>query len=132
MMIDPTNSRYKFNILKNNNYRRFVQDDVVANVKLASLNKNIEDIPAHGTYGELLFHPKWKNKRKLILQRDLNSCVICRGKENLQVHHRQYHFIVRDQKFKLPWNYTDNLMITLCRSCHQKGHSKFKVPTINI
>jgi hypothetical protein len=50
----------------------------------------------------------------------------------LQVHHRQYHFIVSQQKFRLPWEYPNHLLITLCESCHNRGHNKYKVPTINI
>jgi hypothetical protein len=32
----------------------------------------------------------------------------------------------------MPWDYTDNLLITLCEKCHQKGHKQYKVPTIYI
>ncbi|MEN0052374.1 MAG: hypothetical protein AAGC65_01830 [Mucilaginibacter sp.] len=91
-----------------------------------------EEVPAHGTYGVLLFDPRWKAKRAEIVSRDGNACVICRGEDELQVHHRQYHFILVAGAFKMPWDYEDHLLITLCRSCHQRGHSKFKVPTLNL
>jgi C4-dicarboxylate-specific signal transduction histidine kinase len=45
----------------------------------------------HGTYGKTLLDPRWKEKRKVILARDQNRCVICKSEESLQVHHRQYH-----------------------------------------
>lgn len=86
----------------------------------------------HGTYGALLFHPKWRLRRKEILDRDNHACVICASQSNLEVHHRQYHFIINTKEFKPPWDYDDHLMITLCNRCHQRGHSKYKVPTINI
>lgn len=82
----------------------------------------------HGAYGAALFDHRWKEKRKKILARDQNKCVICRSDKNLQVHHRQYHFSRTLRAFKNPWDYEQYLMITLCKKCHQKGHSKYKVP----
>jgi hypothetical protein len=84
----------------------------------------------HGTYGPLLFDKRWIAKRTEILTRDNHRCVICGNGEKLQVHHRQYHFIKALKKFKPPWDYEDFLMISLCDSCHSRGHSKFKVPTL--
>lgn len=86
----------------------------------------------HGSYGGLLFHPRWKLKRIEILTRDMYRCIHCKSDKTLQVHHRQYHFIVSQQKFRLPWEYPDHLLITLCESCHNRGHNKYKVPTINV
>jgi hypothetical protein len=86
----------------------------------------------HGSYGGLLFHPRWKLKRKEILTRDMHRCIHCKNDKTLQVHHRQYHFIVSQQQFRLPWEYPDHLLITLCESCHNRGHNKYKVPTINV
>lgn len=129
-MFDPTNSRYRFNKMKSNQiYRRYKQAD--NNINSEILKPITNEIPAHGSYGALLFTSEWKNKRNQILNRD-GQCVICFSSENLQVHHRQYHFIVRENKFRLPWDYDDYLLITLCESCHRRGHSKYKVPTINI
>lgn len=80
-------------------------------------------------YGEKLFDPRWIEKKKRILSRDNNQCVIC-GKSNgkLHVHHKQYHFIKRLQIHVAPWEYQDNLLITLCESCHNRGHYRYKVP----
>lgn len=130
-MYDPTNSRYRYLTLKNN----------IGNSRFPQVGRSLDqekvvipeiDIPSHGTYGALLFKPEWRAKREEILIRDNRSCVICNNKIGLQVHHRQYHFVVRENQFKLPWQYSGNLLITLCESCHKRGHSKFKVPTINI
>ncbi|SER07758.1 HNH endonuclease [Pedobacter rhizosphaerae] len=89
-------------------------------------------IKVHGSYGALLFDRRWKDKRLSILERDNKRCVICDFNENLQVHHRQYHYIEMSKKFKVPWDYPDKLLITLCNSCHQRGHSQYKVPIIHI
>ncbi|MCD8740183.1 hypothetical protein LT679_06170 [Mucilaginibacter roseus] len=90
------------------------------------------EAPAHGTYGGLLFDERWKSKRAQILLRDQNKCIICKRSEELQVHHRQYHFNKNQNQFSPPWQYPNNLLITLCKSCHQRGHAKFKVPTLSI
>jgi len=129
-MNDLTQSRYRhLNFKSNNVYRRFVQVD--KNLEKANLKTIVLDTPAHGTYGALLFRSEWKIKREEILRRDSKSCVICNSADSLQIHHRQYHFVVARNEFKLPWEYSDNLLITLCESCHRRGHSKYKVPIIN-
>lgn len=80
-------------------------------------------------YTEKLFDPRWIEKKKQILNRDNHSCVICGKSEGkLAVHHKQYHFIKRLQKHVEPWEYNDNLLITLCESCHKRGHYRYKVP----
>jgi hypothetical protein len=84
----------------------------------------------HGTYGALLFDDRWKKRRVEILERDNFMCRVCGKKENLHVHHRQYHFIQSIKQFKPPWDYSSDLLLTLCESCHSRGHSKFKVPSI--
>jgi hypothetical protein len=107
-------------------YRRFVD-------KKNAPAKNIDDMPdQHGSYGALLFDKRWKEKRNVILLRDNNRCVICGLDENLQIHHRQYQYVKALKQFKAPWEYSDRMLITLCNSCHQRGHSKFKVPIIYI
>ncbi|MFI5163010.1 MAG: HNH endonuclease [Sphingobacteriales bacterium] len=98
----------------------------------ATENVQTEELPAHGSYGNLLFDPRWKSKRNEILARDKGCCVICSGTEELQVHHRQYQYVKAAKGFKVPWDYPDYLLITLCKSCHQRGHSKFKVPILII
>ena len=83
----------------------------------------------HGSYNALLFDPRWKDKRKEILKRDNYCCIVCKSKENVQVHHRQYHFIRKHKSFKKPWEYSNSLLISLCKKCHQKGHQLYDVPT---
>lgn len=86
----------------------------------------------HGTYGAALLDKRWKQKRIEILNRDKYQCRNCGAKDSLQVHHRQYHFQIRVRKYKQPWDYPNSLMITLCNTCHQRGHQLFKVPSIVI
>lgn len=117
---------------KGSAYRRYIQAEDKTSIVKHQHVPTTNDIPAHGTYGALLFDPRWRAKRAEILQRDLHRCVNCNNDLDLQVHHRQYHFIVRENKFKLPWDYPGQLLITLCEPCHKKGHSKYKVPTIHI
>lgn len=86
----------------------------------------------HGTYAALLFDQRWLAKRKEILERDESQCIICQNHDKLQVHHRQYHLVKVTGKFKPPWDYENHLLITLCESCHKRGHSKYKVPIVEI
>lgn len=40
----------------------------------------------------------------------------------LQVHHKYY---IKDN---LPWDYSDDSLVTLCNMCHQKLHDEFDIP----
>jgi 5-methylcytosine-specific restriction endonuclease McrA len=81
------------------------------------------------TYREKLFDPRWLEKKKHILARDNNKCVICGKSEGkLCVHHKQYHFIKRLETHVEPWDYEGKYLITLCESCHNRGHYRYQVP----
>lgn len=134
-MISSKQSNHSyFRFTDNVAYRRFIQNKQSNVIQTEARTKapTTETPAAHGTYGGLLFHPKWKEKRKEILTRDQYRCVICKSTDELQVHHRQYLFIVSQNQFRLPWDYADHLLITLCESCHSRGHNRYKVPTINV
>ena len=63
------------------------------------------------TYAEKLQHPKWQEKRLLILKRDKFSCKLCGDKETmLQIHHLKY--------IGNPWEAENKDMITYCKDCH--------------
>jgi hypothetical protein len=65
-------------------------------------------------YFERLLNPKWQKKRLEILSRDEWTCQKCFDSENtLNVHHMRY------LKNKNPWEYPNNLLITLCKNCHE-------------
>lgn len=86
----------------------------------------------HGSYGSLLFDPRWREKRAAVLERDGYKCAVCGGTEDLHVHHRQYHYRLDLGKFSAPWEYEDRLLLTICSSCHQRGHNLYKVPIVYI
>ena len=67
-------------------------------------------------YRGLLKENKWKHKAKEIRARDGNKCVKCGSKGPLQVHHLFY------VKNKMPWDYPNDAMVTLCSVCHRKEH----------
>jgi 5-methylcytosine-specific restriction endonuclease McrA len=83
-------------------------------------------------YLALLKNPEWFIKRKQILARDGNQCKNCGSKNNLVAHHRQYHFLSKKNDFKLPWEYNNNELVTLCSNCHTEGHKKFKIPVFSV
>lgn len=80
------------------------------------------------TYSEKLLNPKWQKKRLEILQRDNFTCKLCGDTENtLNVHHKYYDFN------KQPWDYNDDVLITLCKDCHEyeTDHIKFNIEVLN-
>ncbi len=65
-------------------------------------------------YSEKLKDPRWQKKRLLILERDEWTCQICHNSEStLVVHHRRYLLNTE------PWDYPDELLVTLCEDCHE-------------
>lgn len=133
-MTTPNDPPYKYLQFKEpQSYRRYIQERIPKKIPSDTTKEHASaDAKSHGSYGALLLHPNWKARRKEVLNRDKHCCVHCGSVKDLQVHHRQYHFIERQQKFRLPWEYPDYLLITLCESCHNKGHYRYKVPTITI
>jgi 5-methylcytosine-specific restriction endonuclease McrA len=125
--LPDTNTRFQL-LRANEAYRRFMESDRRL-VDWKPFPVAIE-LPVHGSYAALLFSPKWREKRVEILNRDNNRCIHCHTTENLQVHHRQYHFSIRENKYKDPWEYANSLLITLCEPCHRRGHEHYKIPTI--
>jgi len=69
------------------------------------------------TYSEKLQHPRWQKKRLEIMSRDGFQCIKCSSKTNtLTVHH--FYYI----SGRMPWEYPDQSMVTLCRKCHVEGN----------
>ena len=65
-------------------------------------------------YSDKLKDPRWQKKRLEVLKRDEWQCQRCHdSKSMLAVHHRRY--LVG----KEPWDYPDELLITLCENCHE-------------
>lgn len=71
-------------------------------------------------YNEKLRDPRWQKRRLEIMERDNFTCRVCgRGINDgtpLNVHHKKY------KKDKEIWEYSNNLLITLCEGCHKKVH----------
>jgi 5-methylcytosine-specific restriction endonuclease McrA len=98
-------------------------------VKKQEMDTNILNEQAlHGSYQDKLFDRRWLEKREFIINRDKGCCIICGSSENLIVHHKQYHYKKVSNMFIDPWDYDDKYLVTLCRSCHNRGHEKFEIP----
>lgn len=77
------------------------------------------------TYSDLLNTIDWDIKRHKIFKRDGYKCKECNALHGLDVHHNIYI------DNKLPWDYDDKDLITLCKTCHSKIHDKrpeYKLP----
>lgn len=65
------------------------------------------------TYLEKLKDPRWQKKRLKIFERDDFTCQFCGSKnKTLNIHHLSYKNGIE------PWEYDDDLLITLCEQCH--------------
>jgi hypothetical protein len=72
-------------------------------------------------YSQKLRDPRWQKRRLEILQRDNFTCRICDDKEKtLHVHHRRY---IPGHE---PWDYIDELLVTLCEDCHSDETEQWK------
>lgn len=69
------------------------------------------------TYSEKLQDPRWQKKRLEIMSRDGFRCIKCESETNtLTVHH--FYYI----SGRMPWEYPNESMVTLCRKCHVEGN----------
>ena len=68
------------------------------------------------TYDEQLQDPRWIKLRDYVKKEDRHECRYCGRKEDLQVHHMKYI------DGKMAWEYPTELLLTLCRECHEKQH----------
>ena len=71
-------------------------------------------------YAQQLKSPEWKAKRLSILNRDNHKCTKCGSIKGLHVHHLSY------TQGCNAWEYPDDNLITLCRSCHKDIHDLSK------
>lgn len=69
-------------------------------------------------YAEKLKDPRWQKRRLEIMGRDEFTCQKCFDSQStLMVHHR-YYIWTRE-----PWDYPDDLLVTLCGDCHNEEHA---------
>lgn len=71
------------------------------------------------SYADKLKDPRWQKRRLEIMQRDKFHCRRCGdGTTTLNVHHLIY------DKGKSPWDYPDDLLVTLCGACHASAEDR--------
>lgn len=73
------------------------------------------------TYSEKLHDPRWQKKRLLIFDRDDFTCTQCGNqRKELALHHKVYIPGIE------PWDYPDDILITICKDCHDKEFVRWK------
>lgn len=70
-------------------------------------------------YQEYLNSEHWKNIKKETYKKQ-DICVLCKSKDNLNIHHKSYkakgvNVLYKEHKFK-------DLLIVLCKECHEEWH----------
>jgi len=69
----------------------------------------------HKSYADKLLDPRWQRRRLEILKKSEFSCIKCEStNQTLHVHHLLY------EKGKDPWDYSDKLLLPLCKQCHKE------------
>lgn len=69
------------------------------------------------SYRELLEHPLWQKKRRLIVFVREATCEECGATDiPLDVHHTFYKY------GRAPWEYPNDSLQCLCRTCHRYKH----------
>ena len=75
-------------------------------------------------YADLLKRDEWLIKKSRIIARDKSKCCEC-GKAGdeipLEVHHKYY------MQGLDPWEYPDDVLVTLCSDCHHKWHQNHPI-----
>jgi hypothetical protein len=72
-------------------------------------------------YSEKLADPRWQRKRLEIMNRDNWTCQRCGdATTQLEIHHVDYW------EGKKPWEYPDDMLVTVCRPCHQREDERPK------
>jgi len=131
-MISKPTSKFRFPTLKTGNKGRYEKDNAYLSGNSGTNDLVNYEKLAQEMYEIMLADPRWDIKKDVILHRDDYKCVICGHRSGLQVHLRQYHYNDHTKQFKQPWEYADNLLISVCEPCHTEGHKKFEVPIIHI
>lgn len=81
------------------------------------------------TYAELLQSQEWADFRRHIFRIRGNVCEWCHNPyaKPLQVHHK-YYLKYRGQRY-LPWQYSSDDVMVVCRHCHMVIHQKYAIKT---
>lgn len=93
--------------------------------------KHDTEYPEHynQAYAELLQSQEWADFRQHIFRIRGNVCEWCHNPyaKPLQVHHK-YYLKYRGQRY-LPWQYSPNDVMVVCRHCHMVIHQKYVIKT---
>lgn len=72
------------------------------------------------SYWEKLQDPRWQKKRLEAMSEVGFRCELCYDDSNpLNVHHKEYF------KGHEPWEYDNNQLSVLCKTCHERLHDEF-------
>ena len=77
-------------------------------------------------YQEKLKDGRWQRARLQRMESDYFACRDCGTNSNLQVHHAIY---IRGWE---PWDYPQNLLLTVCEKCHQFRQGREKAAQITL
>ncbi|MBU2395662.1 MAG: HNH endonuclease [Gammaproteobacteria bacterium] len=113
-------------------YRGRISDKTIEWVKHMSEKRwiNLNDFAKAYEYARKFFYPElyltryqkylrtdhWKRKRQESFDYYGNSCVLCGEESNINVHHRNYDHLGKED--------VRRDLIVLCRECHRKFHNK--------
>lgn len=80
-------------------------------------------------YADLLQTQEWEDFRQYIFSVRGTTCEWCRNPNArpLQVHHK-YYLKYRGKRY-LPWQYSSNDVMVVCKQCHQAIHRKYTIKT---
>ena len=118
---DEIIDRDNFTCKKCNHKATIFKDGIMYRDKTEKEINDYKKKIANSWYDSVL--PEHKNKYdRNVLPELLKNLIIKPEQIVLQVHHKYY---ILD---KLPWDYPNESLITLCISCHQKEHNEFNIP----
>ncbi len=72
-------------------------------------------------YANDLQDGNWHRRRVEILTRDGFKCRLCPSTKHLEIHHVDYIDGIKT------WDYPSDMLMTLCRKCHEKEVPRAKV-----
>jgi 5-methylcytosine-specific restriction endonuclease McrA len=85
------------------------------NAENKMLYESFKTNSSYNKYKQYLESNEWKDKRKLILQRDNNLCQLCKEKQAEAIHHLTYDNLYNEPLEDL---------LSLCKSCHLTLHER--------
>lgn len=104
--------------LDENNLKRWEAKQKESAKKVVEHPNDVMEAPNKSMpYDEYLQTEHWQNTRTLALQRANYKCQLCNDNDTLNVHHKTYARLWKEQE--------DDLVV-LCQECHERHHDKVK------